>query len=478
MKTKNMTTPPRTSVNPPNQPNATKVRQNMKTRSATILATIVTALVAFASASDALAQGTWTTIAPMPTGKVYASGVAFGGEFYVIDGYNTSGTWPMAPPQVYDPIANSWSFKAADPVPRAETAAGVINDKIYVAEGWIQSDSNNPTTALEIYDPATDTWTAGAPSLVARGVSASGVINGRLYITGGRGTHWNGLPGSGGESPTLEIYDAVTNTWSTGAPLPVACDFPVGAAINGKFYVVGGGANGAATANVFIYDPTTDTWTSGSPMPSPRWLAAGGVINGKLYITGGNSSYGTNNPVVVYDPITDSWSTAAAEPTARSVAAAAAVGSTLFVAGGFDNTFSASLSTAEAFTPPRCPQPKGYWKTNPALWPVTSLILGSQTYTQTELLTILKTAVGTGPKADASLILADQLIAAKLNIANGSDPTPVSGTITDADSLLSAFSGKLPYKVKTSSAIGQMMVNDGTTLGNYNNGLLTLVCTP
>ena len=74
-------------------------------------------------------------------------------------------------------------------------------------------------------------------------------------------------------------------------------------------------------------------------------------------------------------------------------------------------------------------------------------MLGSQTYSQTELLNILNTRVGSGPKADASLILADQLIAAKLNIANGSDPAPVSSTITDADSLLSAFSDKLPYKV-------------------------------
>ena len=39
-------------------------------------------------------------------------------------------------------------------------------------------------------------------------------------------------------------------------------------------------------------------------------------------------------------------------------------------------------------------------------------MLGSQTYTKTELLTILKTAIGKGTKADASLILADQLIAA------------------------------------------------------------------
>jgi hypothetical protein len=137
------------------------------------------------------------------------------------------------------------------------------------------------------------------------------------------------------------------------------------------------------------------------------------------------------------------------------------------------------IGAFEVQRPSRCPHPQGYWKTNPALWPVTSLVLGSQTYAKTELLTILKTSVGTGTKADASLLLADQLIAAKLNIANGSDPAPVSTTITHADGLLSAFGGnKLPYKVKPSSAIGQMMVNDGTTLGNYNNGLLTPVCSP
>jgi hypothetical protein len=57
-----------------------------------------------------------------------------------------------------------------------------------------------------------------------------------------------------------------------------------------------------------------------------------------------------------------------------------------------------------------------------------------------------------------------------LNIANGSAPMPVRSTITHADSLLSMFSGKLPYKVKPSSSIGQMMVNDGSTLDDYNNG--------
>src|SRR4029079_1950870 len=119
-----------------------------------------------------------------------------------------------------------------------------------------------------------------------------------------------------------------------------------------------------------------------------------------------------------------------------------------------------------------CPLTQGYWKNHPNAWPVTSLMLGSQTYTQAELLAILNTRVG----GDASINLAHQLIAAKLNIAAGSDPAPVSSTITHADSLLSMFSGKLPYHVAPSSNIGQMMVNDANTLDNYNNGRLTPRC--
>jgi hypothetical protein len=125
----------------------------------------------------------------------------------------------------------------------------------------------------------------------------------------------------------------------------------------------------------------------------------------------------------------------------------------------------------------KCPLSQGFWKTHPGAWPVTSLTLGSQTYTQAELLAILNTPTGGSGGADASVILADQLIAAKLNIANGSDATPISSTIADADALLSGFAGKLPYHVKPSSAIGQQMVGDASTLEGYNTDQLTPGCT-
>ena len=77
---------------------------------------------------------------------------------------------------------------------------------------------------------------------------------------------------------------------------------------------------------------------------------------------------------------------------------------------------------------------------------------------------------------DASLKLADQLIAAKLNIANGSDPTTIGTTVADADRLLAQFRDKLPYRVTPSSALGATMVSDAELLRSYNRGRQTPTC--
>ena len=99
-------------------------------------------------------------------------------------------------------------------------------------------------------------------------------------------------------------------------------------------------------------------------------------------------------------------------------------------------------------------------------------MLGSQTYTESELLGVLRMRTG----ADASLKLADQLIAAKLNIANGSDPTTIGTTVADADRLLALFGDKLPNGVRPSSVLGRSMVSDGELLRSYNRGRETPTC--
>jgi hypothetical protein len=119
-----------------------------------------------------------------------------------------------------------------------------------------------------------------------------------------------------------------------------------------------------------------------------------------------------------------------------------------------------------------CPFSPSYWKANPTAWPVNTFALGNESYTKTELLALLNSTA----TDDASISLAQQLIAAKLNVANGSNPSPVAKTIALADALLGDFDGKLPYSVSPSSDTGETMAGLTATLEAYNLENLTPGC--
>src|SRR5262249_50064470 len=69
-------------------------------------------------------------------------------------------------------------------------------------------------------------------------------------------------------------------------------------------------------------------------------------------------------------------------------------------------TTTSSSTTTTTIPANTCPVGQGFWKNHPSAWPVGTLVLGSQTYTQGELLAVLQMRTA----HDASLKLADQLI--------------------------------------------------------------------
>src|SRR5262249_24146131 len=135
-----------------------------------------------------------------------------------------------------------------------------------------------------------------------------------------------------------------------------------------------------------------------------------------------------------------------------------------------------STTTTTTIPDNTCPVGRGFWKNHPSAWPVGTLMLGSQTYTESELLKVLRMRTGQSSGTDASLILARRLIVTKLNIANGSDPTTIGTTVADADRLLAVLGDKLPNGVSRSSVLGQLMVSDGALLDSYNRGRQTPTC--
>jgi hypothetical protein len=79
-----------------------------------------------------------------------------------------------------------------------------------------------------------------------------------------------------------------------------------------------------------------------------------------------------------------------------------------------------------------CVRGQGYWKNHPDQWPVIQLLLGNNAYDKDQLLSILHQPV----RGNGLVLLAHQLIAAKLNSANGADASCIEQTLADADALI------------------------------------------
>ena len=140
----------------------------------------------------------------------------------------------------------------------------------------------------------------------------------------------------------------------------------------------------------------------------------------------------------------------------------------------FRSNFTSNLfcSTPACEPVDGCTFTQGYWKTHGPIptgnnvneWPVTGLTLGNVAYTDLQLQAIFDT-----PAAGNGLIsLAHQLMAAKLNIANGADDSSIAAAIAAADALIGnlvvppAGAGSLS-NASTSALTGMLTdFNEGT----------------
>ncbi|MCK4450879.1 MAG: hypothetical protein KAX26_09835, partial [Anaerolineae bacterium] len=63
-----------------------------------------------------------------------------------------------------------------------------------------------------------------------------------------------------------------------------------------------------------------------------------------------------------------------------------------------------------------------------------------------------------------------QLIAARLNVANGAGNSTIAATIAAANTWLAHYAGRLPYDVSPSLPEGQEAVALANTLEQFNDG--------
>ena len=101
---------------------------------------------------------------------------------------------------------------------------------------------------------------------------------------------------------------------------------------------------------VEVYDPLSDTWETKAPMPKPRTNAGVCVFDDKIYIIGGikdSSVFNFSNDLQIYHPNTDTWDTTKTPMNYKRDPYACVLDDLIFVIGGTDGPPYAGLHRVE-----------------------------------------------------------------------------------------------------------------------------------
>ena len=244
---------------------------------------------------------TWTARASMPTPRTDLSAAAVNGVIFAAGGDNAvtcgscNGFNPLATVEAYTVATSSWSARAPMLTARERFATSAVNGMVYAMGGLVADTSVTPvwvkpTATVEASDPVANTWTARAAMPTARSNLRAAAVNGLIYAIGGDGASLGLL--------TVEAYDPVANTWTTRASLPAGNPISSADAVNGLIYAI------RDYGEADVYDPATNAWVVRSSMYQSfyAWSRATAVVGATIYTMGGRDSFGALPDVEAITP--------------------------------------------------------------------------------------------------------------------------------------------------------------------------------
>jgi hypothetical protein len=177
--------------------------------------------------------------------------------------------------------AASWAVLATPSVGRVFPASTRLADgKVLVVSGY---DYNTfiETRSTELYDPVTNSWSSVGNTIGAKITPSLATLPNGDVLAVGQSTQ-----------PVAETYNLVTQQWSdANAPfvreIPTAVSLPLGNVL------VSGGLGGPnAAASSWLYNSATFTWTTTRPLIFDRARHTATVLDdGSVLIVGGGNSW-------------------------------------------------------------------------------------------------------------------------------------------------------------------------------------------
>lgn len=188
--------------------------------------------------------GNWSALPSMPTARGGASAEVLGGKIYVLGGMDDTGA-SLDTVEIFDPLTGTWSNGPELQTRRDNLGTAIANGQLFAfggrtrnADGSVVNDTLN---SLEIYDPIADSWTFGAAMPTGRRAFSVGEISGRIQAIGGER-----LP-AGGAFAVHEEYNPIADSWRTLPAISTPRHGAAFATIDDAIYVAAGGPTGGST---------------------------------------------------------------------------------------------------------------------------------------------------------------------------------------------------------------------------------------
>jgi N-acetylneuraminic acid mutarotase len=311
-----------------------------------LFVTLLTALPGFAQ------SGTWSTTGSLANARSgQGAAVLQTGNVLVVGGFSLSGVLGTA--EVYNAAFGTWSATGSVNTARyAAPAVTLANGKVLFA-GGCTNNCTGVTTSAELYNPTTGTWSfTGSLHVPRYFYTATLLSSGKVLVVGGcNASSCNTV------TPTAELYDPTSGTWTTTGSLSIARDFQTATALSdGRVLVVGGYSTAGKVARAEVYNPATGKWTSAGNLNNPRAQGTATLLpNGKVLVVGGlDQNGGRLASAELYNPSTNSWTLTGSLINKRYDATATllATGKVLLAGGsGLHNRAAIKLAACELYDP-------------------------------------------------------------------------------------------------------------------------------
>ena len=238
----------------------------------------------------------WSTLPDMPEGLTHAGFVLVGRNVYLAGGYTGKGgsnqTWAITNTWKYNIDSGQWTAFTPLPVARGAGALEYVNGALHYFGGCdINRVDQTTHWMLKLDADGNDAgagWVQMASIPTAHNHMGCAVLDGKIYAIGGQ------IGQDAAELPqcVVEVYDPTNDTWGYAAGLPRGRSHIHGSCftMDNRIIVLGGETDpNTPVADDDVYNPMTNSWTSMTPLPVPHRTGFGDVVNGKLYYGGGGS---------------------------------------------------------------------------------------------------------------------------------------------------------------------------------------------